>query len=376
MTTYLDCNATTPIDPRVAEVVTQFLVHDFGNAGSRTHEFGVRAKRAVEEARSWVAGVVGADPSEVVFTSGATESNNLAILGLADALETRGRTHIVSTAIEHKAVLEPLELLKERGFAIELIAPGADGRIEVEHVVERLRPETGLVSVMHVNNETGVIQPVGAISEVMAGTEVFFHVDAAQGFGKLSGPEAPGIDLVSVSGHKMFGPKGIGALIARRRGYARPPLAPLMVGGGQERGIRPGTLPVHLVAGLGEAARLAAKEGAKRAKRCEALRADLLGALKDVPHQVNGDLSRIIPSTINVSVTGVESEAAIVCLKGIAAVSNGAACTSASYTTSHVLRAMGLEEARIRSSLRLSWCHLTPDIPGREIREVLLRLTG
>ncbi|MDE2981697.1 MAG: cysteine desulfurase DndA [Gemmatimonadota bacterium] len=376
MTTYLDCNATTPVEPRVAEVVTRFLVEDFGNAGSRTHEYGVRAKKAVEAARSWVAGVADSDPSEVVFTSGATESNNLAILGLADALETRGRTHIVSTAIEHKAVLEPLELLKERGFAVELVAPRADGRIEVDHVVERLRPETGLVSVMHVNNETGVIQPVEAIREALADTEIFFHVDAAQGFGKLSGLELAGVDLVSVSGHKMFGPKGIGALIARRSGYVRPPLAPLMVGGGQERGMRPGTLPVHLVAGLGEAARLASKEHSRRAKRCEALRADLLRALADVPHQVNGDLSQVIPSTINVSVTGVESEAAIVCLKGIAAVSNGAACTSASYTTSHVLRAMGLEEARIRSSLRISWCHLTPAIPGRQIRQILRRLAG
>ena len=376
MTIYLDCNATTPVDPRVADMVTRYLVEDFGNAGSRTHEYGVRAKRAVEEARSRVAGVVDADPSEVVFTSGATESNNLAILGLADALEIRGKTHIVSTAIEHKAVLEPLERLKGRGFAVELIAPRADGRIEVDHVVKRLRPETGLVSVMHVNNETGVIQPVGAIARALAGTEIFFHVDAAQGFGKVSGPEAAGADLISVSGHKIFGPKGVGALIARRRGYMRPPLSPLMVGGGQERGMRPGTLPVHLVAGLGEAARLASKEHAERARRCAALRSDLLSALADVPHQVNGDLSQIIPSTINVSVTGVESEAAIVCLKEIAAVSNGAACTSTSYTTSHVLRAMGLEEARIRSSLRISWCHLTPAIPGREIREVLRMLSG
>jgi len=376
MTIYLDCNATTPIDPRVAESVMRYLSEDFGNAGSRTHEFGTRARRAVNDARSWVARAVAADPSEIVFTSGATESNNLAILGLAGALEEMRRTHILSTSIEHKAVLEPLAQLAERGFQVELIPPSAGGRVEPTEVADRLRPETGLVSIMQVNNETGVIQPIEAISEVLDGSAAYFHVDAAQGFGKVPGLEAARLDLISISGHKVFGPKGIGALVARRRGYNRPPLAPLMVGGGQERGLRPGTLPVHLIVGLGKAARLATDHGTTRMVRCEALRAELLDALTDLPHQVNGDLDHVIPSTLNVSLTGVESEAAIVCLKGIAAVSNGAACTSTTYTVSHVLHAMGLDERRIRSSLRISWCHLTPRIPGREILEALRPLSG
>ena len=376
MTTYLDCNATTPVDPRVAEVLTRYLLEDFGNAGSRTHDYGVRAKRAVERARVYVAHAVGAEPSEVVFTSGATESNNVAILGLADALEHHGRTHVLSTAIEHKAVLEPLERLAERGFEVELITPGRSGRIGPDQVAERLRPETGLISIMQVNNETGVIQPIEAVSESLSKSGAYFHVDAAQGFGKVPGLESSRVDLISISGHKVFGPKGIGALVARRRGYSRLPLKPLMVGGGQERGLRPGTLPVHLIAGFGEATRLAMKDGPARTARCKALRAQLLGALVDLPHEVNGDPAHVIPSTLNVSLTGVESEAAIVCLKGIAAVSNGAACTSASYSTSHVLRAMGLEDARIRSSLRISWCHLTPGIPGRDIREALRPLAG
>ena len=376
MTIYLDCNATTPVDPGVAETVMRYLSEDFGNAGSRTHEFGTRARRAVNNARYWVARAVAADPSEIVFTSGATESNNLAILGLARALEEQRRTHILSTAIEHKAVLEPLGRLAERGFHLELIPPGAGGWIEPTEVATRLRPETGLVSIMQVNNETGVIQPIEAISKVLAGSAAYFHVDAAQGFGKVPGLEAPRLDLISISGHKVFGPKGVGALVARRRRYNRPPLTPLMVGGGQERGLRPGTLPVHLIVGLGEAARLATAHCTTRTARCEALRTELLDVLADLPHQVNGDLEHVIPSTLNVSLTAVESEAAIVCLKGIAAVSNGAACTSTSYTVSHVLRAMGLDERRIRSSLRISWCHLTPKMPGREILEALRPLAG
>lgn len=373
---YLDCNATSPLEPRVGEVVARYLLEDFGNAGSRTHEYGTIAKRAVQRSRKWIARIVAADPSEVIFTSGATESNNLAILGLADALEQSGRTHILSTQIEHKAVLEPLERLKGRGFQVDFIPPGNGGRVESAGVGERLRPDTGLVTIMHVNNETGVIQPIGEIAGVLGDSKAYFHVDSAQGFGKISGIESPRVDLISISGHKVFGPKGVGALVSRRRQYSRPPLEPLMVGGGQERGLRPGTLPVHLIAGLGEAARLAGKERDTRAAKCLALKRELIHAMSEIPHRVNGDSRHVIPSTLNVSLIGVESEAAIVCLKDIAAVSNGAACTSASYTTSHVLRAMGLDDTRIRGSLRLSWCHLTPEMPGREIVRALRTLVG
>ena len=376
MPVYLDCNATTPVDPRVGRIVTKYLLEEFGNAGSRTHSFGAAAKRAVQGARRWVAQVVSADPAEVTFTSGATESNNLAILGLAPALERANRTHVLSTEIEHKAVLEPIDRLRQRGFEVELIAPDGDGRIDAHDVKRAMRADTGLVSVMHVNNETGVIQPIEAIAKLLQDSAAYFHVDAAQGFGKVSGLESPRVDLISISGHKVFGPKGVGALVARRRGYQRPPLEPLMVGGGQERGLRPGTQPVHLIAGFGEAARLAIKERRERTAHCEALKIDLLRALAGLPHQVNGDLDHVIASTLNVSVTGIESEAAIVCLRDIAAVSNGAACTSTSYKTSHVLRAMGLEESRIRTSLRISWCHLTPEMPGRQIREALRPLAG
>ena len=376
MPVYLDCNATTPIEPRVAELVTQFLVEEFGNSGSRTHEFGARAKRAVNEARKAVAAVVNADPSEVVFTSGATESNNLAILGLADALRENGLTHVLSTSIEHKAVLEPLERLEEQGFDVELLRPDDSGRVSASQVDEALRPETGLVSVMHVNNETGIKQPITEIAETLGSHQTYFHVDAAQGFGKLPEINSPRVDLVSVSGHKVYAPKGIGALIARRRGHTRTPLTPLMVGGGQERGRRPGTLPVHLIVGLGEASRIAVKERDKRTKRCLELRTQLLECFSPLPHQINGNLQDVIPSTLSVSLTGIDAEAAIVCLKEVVAISNGAACTSTSYQTSHVLEAMGLKEGRARATLRWSWCHMTPDIPVAEIREALVPLTG
>lgn len=371
MTVYLDCNATTPLEPRVGEVVGEFLVNEFGNAGSRTHEFGTRAKRAVNEARSAVGDVVGADPSEVVFTSGATESNNLAIVGLADALLEAGRRHILSTAIEHKAVIGPLEVLSDRGFEVELLRPDESGRITVSQVEAVLRPDTGLVSIMQVNNETGVQQPIAEVAERLKSHPAYLHVDAAQGFGKVSGIESRRIDLLSVSGHKLYAPKGIGALIARRRGHERPPLKPLLVGGGQERGLRAGTLPVHLIAGFGVACRLALSERESRVERCFELRSQLMECFSAIPHTINGEPDHTVPSTVNVALEGVDAEAAIVCLKDIVAISNGAACTSASYETSHVLKAMGLGDDRIRTSLRWSWCHMTPDIPVDAIRKAL-----
>ena len=369
---YLDCNATTPAEPRVGNVVSRYLLQDFGNAGSRTHEYGALAKRAVNEARTQIASVVQADPSEIIFTSGATESNNLAILGLAEALLKSKRTHVLSTGIEHKAVLEPLEQLAERGLDVQIVAPDQNGYIHPALIAENLRANTGLVTVMHVNNETGVIQPIQEIAKMLDGAETYFHVDAAQGFGKVLGLESPRIDLISISGHKIYAPKGVGALVVRRRGLHRPPLSPLMVGGGQERGLRPGTLPVHLIAGLGEAARLAANELKKRTVRCLDLKAQVMECFTGIPHQINGLPNQTVASTLNISLTGIDAEAAILCLKDVAAISNGAACTSASYETSHVLQAMKLEEPRIRSSLRWSWCHMTPDIPIDKIRAALL----
>jgi cysteine desulfurase len=361
MPVYLDCAATTPIDPRVREVVLRYLDQDFGNAGSRTHDYGGRARRAVERARDQVAAVVGARRGEVIFTSGATESDNLALLGLAEHGRASGRTHVVSTAIEHHAVLGPLDEMQRRGFRVTRLAPRSDGWIEPEAVRAAVREDTLLVSVMHVNNETGVRQPVAEIAEALAGAPAFFHVDAAQGFGKdLEALRHPRIDLVSVSAHKIHGPKGVGALILRRRGENRPPLAPLLHGGGQELGLRPGTLPVALIAGLGEAAELALAEAAERTKRCHELRRRILEGLAPLRPEINGDPERALPHILNVSFPGWDAQAVIEAWQELAAVSDGAACTTQSRTCSHVLSAMGLSAARRDGAVRLSWCHLTP----------------
>lgn len=364
---YLDCAATTPLDPRVREVVLHYLDHEFGNAGSRTHGYGSRARRAVEKARDQVAAVVGARRGEVLFTSGATESNNLAILGLAEHGLATGRRHVVSTAIEHRAVLGPLDELRRRGFDVTLVAPRPDGAVEAAAVRAAIRDDTLLVSVLHVNNETGVLQPVAEIADTLAGVPAFFHVDAAQGFGKeLESLRHPRIDLVSVSAHKIHGPKGVGALILRRREERRPPLTPLLHGGGQERGLRPGTLPVALIAGFGEAAELAAAEAAARSAACRELRRRILSGLAPLRPEPNGDPDRALPHILNLSFPGWEAEAVIEAWQDLVAISDGAACTTQSKTCSHVLSAMGLSAARRDGAVRLSWSHTTPtpDIAG------------
>lgn len=372
MTVYLDCNATSPIEPAVAEEVTRYLLEEFGNAGSRTHDYGLRAKKAVERARAQVAAVVGAERDEVVFTSGATESNNLAILGLERFGGESGRKHIVSTALEHKAVLEPLEVLTSRGFEVTLISPGRGGRVPAESVKGALRDDTLLVSLMHVNNETGVMQPVGEVAEALVGHPAYFHVDAAQGFGKdLESLRRTRIDMISVSSHKLYGPKGVGALVVRRRGGKRIPLQPLMFGGGQERGLRPGTLPVPMIVGLGLAAEFAAKNAGKRAAVCLAYRDTVLNALGQLGPVINGDPQHTMPHVLNLSFPGVDSEALMVALKRLVAVSNGSACTSQSYKPSHVLQAMGLDEETVRGAVRLSWCHLTEGPDWDEVAEVI-----
>ncbi|HUG54157.1 MAG TPA: aminotransferase class V-fold PLP-dependent enzyme [Vicinamibacteria bacterium] len=358
---YLDCAATTPLDPRVRGVVARYLEEEFGNAGSRTHEFGRRARRAVEHARDQVAAVVGASRGDVVFTSGATESDNLALLGLAGYGRATGRRHVVGTAIEHHAVLGPLDALRARGFEVTLVAPRAGGWVEPQAIRAAVRPETLLVSVMHVNNETGVVQPVAEIAETLGDHPAFLHVDAAQGFGKeIEGLRHPRIDLVSVSGHKIHAPKGVGALVTRRRAGARPPLEPLMHGGGQERGLRPGTLPVALIAGLGEAAALALDEVSERTERCRLLRGELLAGLAPLRPVLNGDPARTLPHILNLSFPGHEAAEVIEAWGDLAAVSDGAACTTQSRTCSHVLAAMGLGTERRDGAVRLSFCHLTP----------------
>jgi cysteine desulfurase len=365
---YLDYNATTPVDPEVAEFVTYLMRDEYGNAGSRTHEFGLRAKRIVQRAREQVANVVSATPDEVIFTSGATESNNLSILGLYEHAERTKRLHIVSTTIEHKAVLEPLAELERRGVTVTRVPVDETGRVDPAAIGAALRPETILVSVMHANNETGVIQPLPEIIDLLTGHDAYFHVDAAQTYGKLSGPlRSPRIDLLSVSGHKLYAPKGIGALIMRRRHFKRPPLRPLMFGGGQEGGLRPGTLPVPLAGALGFAAEKAALAERERWDRCAAERARMLSAFARLNAQPNGDQASVLPHVINISVPGVDSEAGIVVLKDLVAISNGSACTSHTYAPSHVLAAMGLSATRIASALRISWGPETNEIPWSSI---------
>jgi cysteine desulfurase len=357
---YLDCNATTPMEPEIEKLMLHFMTVDFGNAGSRTHEFGSRAKQAVQKARSQVAEAVHADKDEVIFTSGATESNNLAILGLVNYGLKSGKKHIISTQIEHKAVLEPLQSLEKEGFEITLIAPDKNGWVDPQRIKDELKEETLLISIMHVNNETGVIQPITEISETIKSHDVYFHVDAAQGFGKdIDTLLDQRIDMISISGHKIYGPKGIGALVLRKRDYERPPLQPIMFGGGQEKKLRPGTLPVYSIVGLGLASELAIKNVKERNIKCEKFKENALAKLAKLNPVVNGDGDKTLPNVLNISFPGVDAEALMVGLKDIIAISNGSACTSQSYTPSHVLQAMCLPEDLIKSTVRLSWCHMT-----------------
>ena len=362
---YLDCAATCPIDPRVRAELRRFSEVDFGNAGSRTHVHGQVARQAVERARAHVARVAGVRRNEVVFTSGATESNNLAILGLESRGRDAGCTHLVSTTIEHHAVLEPLRALAMRGFDLTLVDPEPGGWVDADRVADAVRPDTLLVSVMQVNNETGIQQPIGAIADRLAGSQSFLHVDAAQGFGKaLEALRHPRVDLISVSGHKICGPKGTGALLVRHRDGARPPLTPLLYGGGQELGLRPGTLPVALIAAFGKAAELAVEEHAARLATATAFQQRLLTGLAPLAPRLHGDPGRRLPYILNLSIPGWDKETLIEAWADLVAISDGAACTSQSYTCSHVLAAMGLDPEDESGAVRLSWCHLSevPDV--------------
>lgn len=375
MSVYLDCNATTPMEPAVQELVMRYMAEEFGNSGSRTHEYGNRAKVAVQTARDQVARLVGADRDEVVFTSGATESNNIAILGLAAFAERTGKKHIISTQIEHKAVLEPLEQLRQGGFDITLLPCEPGGYVAPHQFRKALRTDTLLISIMHVNNETGVIQHISEICDQLLDHPAYLHVDAAQGYGKISYPlKNERIDLISVSAHKLYGPKGVGALIARRRQYDRPPLAPLMFGGGQERGLRPGTLPVPLIVGLGLAAEMAGIEVDSRLQKLQEFRTSVLSGLAPLEPEFNGDQQHVLSNTISLSIPGLDSEAFMLATKGIIAVSNGSACTSQNYQPSYVLKAMGLDTDRVKSAVRLSWCHLTPDVDWNVVVEAVNRI--
>jgi cysteine desulfurase len=356
---YFDNAATTQVDARVADIVMRYMVEEFGNSGSRTHTYGSSARSAVEVARAHVAAVVDAEEDEVIFTSGATEADNLALLGLAEEGVNSGRRHIITSAVEHKAVLEPLEYLETQGFEVTVLPVTPSGAVDMDAFRAALRDDTLLVSIMHVNNETGVMQPITEIAELLADRDTWFHVDGAQSFGKtIEELRNRRIDLISISGHKIYAPKGVGALIVRKRAdRTRAPLKPLMYGGGQERGLRPGTVPVALVAGLGEASRIALLEHEARwaaGKETEALVVDLVQKAGGV---INGDRENAIPFIVNASFPGLDSEAFIVATKTLVAISNGAACSSHSYERSHVLLAMHLDDRVVGSAIRFSFSH-------------------
>ncbi len=372
---YLDYAATTPVDPRVAKLVMHYMTVEFGNAGSRTHVYGSQALKAVNDARKYVAAVADAAASDLIFTSGATETINMAILGLTDHGLESGKKHIVSTMIEHKATLECLVEMERHGFEVTLIRPGQDGRVDAKEVFDAVRDDTLLLSVMHVNNETGAIQPIDEIATLLEAHDVLFHTDAAQGVGKeqlmLKNKR---IDMISMSGHKIGAPMGIGALILRRRKYKLPPIKPLLYGGGQERGLRGGTLPVHLIVGMGEATRLAVKEFDQRKSAAVAFRNELLAAFEGLSPDINGSEGHCVASTINLSFGNLDSEAVMLALKPYVAISNGSACTSAAYLPSHVLTAMGLPESRVRAATRWSWGSVVEWGCASELRKSLLNI--
>lgn len=358
---YLDYSATTPVDPRVAAKMCTYLTADgeFGNPASRSHVFGWHADDAVEAARADVAALIGADPKEIVWTSGATESNNLAIKGAAQFYKGKGK-HIVTCKTEHKAVLDTCRHLEREGFEVTYLDPESNGLVTLAKLEAALRADTILVSIMHVNNEIGVVQDVAAIGKLLRSKGILFHTDAAQSAGKVAiDVNSMNIDLLSLSAHKVYGPKGIGALYVRRKPRVR--LEAQMHGGGHERGMRSGTLPVHQCVGMGEAFRLAKVEMAQESERIRMLRDRLYNGLKGIEEvYVNGDLSQRIAGNLNISFNYVEGESLIMALKEIA-VSSGSACTSASLEPSYVLRALGRNDELAHSSIRFTLGRFTTE---------------
>ncbi len=349
---YLDYSATTPVDARVAEKMIPFLTENFGNPASRSHSFGWVAEKAVEEAREQVAALVNCDPKEIVWTSGATESNNLAIKGAANFYVSRGK-HIITIKTEHKAVLDTVRELERLGFTATYLAPMENGLIDIDELKAAIRPDTALISVMLVNNEIGVIQDVSAIGNICREKGIIFHVDSAQATGKVEiDLQTLPVDLMSFSAHKTYGPKGIGALYVCRKPRVR--LEAQMHGGGHERGFRSGTLATHQIVGMGEAFRIAKAEMAAENERIRALRDRLWAGLSGIEEvYLNGDLEQRVPHNLNVSFNYVEGESLMMAIKDLA-VSSGSACTSSSLEPSYVLRAIGREDELAHSSIRFS----------------------
>lgn len=355
---YLDYNATTPIDERVLTEMVDVYRNSYGNADSRTHDYGENARKIVDKARERVANLLSVDKGEVFFTSGSTESSNIAIQGLKSHALKTGKKHVITSAIEHKAVLSTVKSLEDDGFEVDVIKPEEDGRISFDAVVEKLREDTLLVSLMHANNETGIIQPVEELGELLATKGIFFHVDATQTCGKLV-PELKKVkyDMLSMSAHKMYGPQGVGALILKKKRYKLPPVKAIMYGGQQEHGIRPGTTPVALIAGLGKACELAELEYDENRAALIRIKEAVLKLIENsgLEYRFNGDQNFCLSNTINVSFKGVESEALMLSSKQYCGISNGSACTSHDYSPSYVLKAMGLDEERLSEAIRISW---------------------
>jgi len=357
MSVYLDYNASAPILTEVLDVMIDTYKNVPGNADSRTHLFGTKAQKVVQTSRNTIADVLGVDQSEVIFTSGSTESNNTVILGIEEHAELTGKKHIITTAIEHKAILEPLKHLEKKGFRVDYVRPNESGRIDADYLLSLIDDETSLVSVMYVNSETGIIQPVDIIGAALKDTDIIFHVDATQALGKLNS-EIRNLDynLMSITSHKIGGPQGIGALIYKRnKDYKRPPIKQLMYGGSQERGYRPGTTPVALIAGFAKAVELCEKNLKINHDNCKRIKESFFKAIDGLEYDINGDSEYCLPSTVNISIHGLDAETAFLCLRDDYAFSNGSACNSSSHELSYVLDAMGLDEIRKSEAIRLSW---------------------
>lgn len=357
MSVYLDFNASAPILPEVLKTMIDTYENVPGNADSRTHIYGTNAGKLVQDAHDTIAEVIGVKTSEVIFTSGSTESNNTCIFGIEQYANATNKKHIITTAIEHKAILEPLKQLEKRGFQVDYVKPDESGRIDADYLLSLVRDETALVSVMFVNSETGIIQPVSQIGAALKEKHVLFHVDATQALGKLN-PEIRNLeyDLMSIASHKIGGPQGIGALILKfDKQYKRPPITPLMYGGHQERGFRPGTTPVALAAGFAKAVELSEINLQRNLNNCKKIKNDFFKAIKALPYKLNGDQNFCLPSTVNISFDRLDAEAAFLCLGDYFSFSNGSACNSSSHSLSYVLEAMGLDEKRKSEAIRLSW---------------------
>lgn len=354
---YLDYHSTTPVDPQVLKLMIKYFTEDYGNPGSRTHEYGIRAEQAVEKARGEISKYINAQSSkEIIFLSGATEANNLVLFGIATKFGAEGKNHIITSSIEHKSILDTTEELKKRGMTVTYLNPNNEGLINLDELERSITPKTCLISIMHANNEIGVLNPIEEIGRIAQKNTIFFHCDASQSLGKVAiDVQKAGISLLSLSAHKIYGPKGIGALYVRQKN-PRVVLNPIIYGGGQERGLRSGTLAAPLIVAFGEAVKMACTSMNKETEKLRKLRDYFLAGLRKHHKDllVNGTMASRLPNNLNISFRGIDSEALMLLLREDLALSNGSACTSTTWKSSYVLEAMGYDEERCKGALRLS----------------------